>query len=48
MFDGIVPDPNPRINSGHMIGSINVPFFEVTNKDTMTMKSPADIRKRMF
>ncbi len=28
-----------------MIGSTNLPFMELTNKETMTLKSPADIRK---
>nr|QIA61825.1 thiosulfate/3-mercaptopyruvate sulfurtransferase [Halichondria panicea] len=44
-YDGTAPEPNPRINSGHMIGSTNLPFMELTNKETMTLKSPADIRK---
>ncbi len=44
-FNGTDPDINPHINSGHMLGSTNLPFMELTNKETMTMKSPADIRK---
>ena len=44
-FEGTAPEPNPTINSGHMLGSINMPFTEIVNKDTMTMKSQEDLRK---
>jgi thiosulfate/3-mercaptopyruvate sulfurtransferase len=42
-FRGETPEPRPGLRSGHIPGSVNVPFGTVLNADG-TMKSPAELR----
>ena len=42
-FKGEVPEPRPGLRSGHIPGSVNVPFGTVLNADG-TMKSRAELR----
>ncbi|HEX5393575.1 MAG TPA: 3-mercaptopyruvate sulfurtransferase [Rhodocyclaceae bacterium] len=42
-FSGAAPEPRPGLSSGHMPGSLNVPFTELLNADK-TMKSPEALR----
>lgn len=42
-FTGAAPEPRPGLPSGHMPGSLNVPFTELLNPDK-TMKSPDALR----
>jgi thiosulfate/3-mercaptopyruvate sulfurtransferase len=42
-FTGAAPEPRPGLSSGHMPGSLNVPFTELLNADK-TMKSPDALR----
>lgn len=44
-FEGTAPEPNPKIRSGHMLGSINFPFTNIIDPDNKTMKSPEGIRE---
>ena len=49
MFDGTAPDPNPKLHSGHILGSINFPFTNVVDtqnkklKDTESLKQGKEI-----
>ncbi|PRY24362.1 thiosulfate/3-mercaptopyruvate sulfurtransferase [Aliiruegeria haliotis] len=43
-FRGEVPEPREGLRSGHIPGSINVPYGTLLNADG-TMKSPEDLRK---
>ena len=45
MFDGTVPDPNPKLHSGHMLGSINIPFTEVIDSQSKTLKKTDSLKK---
>jgi thiosulfate/3-mercaptopyruvate sulfurtransferase len=42
-FHGRVPEPRPGLRSGHIPGSVNVPYREVLNPDG-TMKAPEALR----
>lgn len=42
-FSGAAPEPRAGLSSGHMPGSLNVPFTELLNPDK-TMKSPDALR----
>lgn len=42
-FTGAAPEPRPGLPSGHMPGSLNVPFTELLNPDK-TMKAPDGLR----
>ncbi|MCA0404627.1 MAG: 3-mercaptopyruvate sulfurtransferase [Proteobacteria bacterium] len=44
-FDGQAPEPRPGVRSGHMPGSLNLPFSEVV--DNGALKSPEAIRAAM-
>ena len=43
-FRAIEPEPRPGIRGGHIPGSKNVPYTELTSDDG-TLKSPEDLRK---
>ncbi len=43
-FRGEVAEPRPGLRSGHIPGSANLPFSELFNADTMTFKSPEELR----
>ncbi|MGH9919733.1 MAG: 3-mercaptopyruvate sulfurtransferase [Nitrososphaerales archaeon] len=42
-FHGTSPEPRPGLPSGHMPGSINIPFTELV--DNLRLKSSADLRR---
>lgn len=44
-WEGTDPEPRPGLRSGHMPGSTNVPFQELLNPDTKTLKSKEELRK---
>ena len=35
-YDGTEPEPRPNLPSGHMIGSINLPYYELFDQETKT------------
>jgi thiosulfate/3-mercaptopyruvate sulfurtransferase len=43
-FRGDAPEPRPGLRSGHIPGSLNLPFTELFDPATMTFKQPADLR----
>jgi thiosulfate/3-mercaptopyruvate sulfurtransferase len=43
-FAGRVAEPRPGLRAGHIPGSRNVPYSELIDADTATMRSPADLR----
>ena len=45
MFDGTVPDPNPKLHSGHILGSINFPFTDVIDSQSKTLKDADSLKK---
>ena len=44
-FDGTAPEPNPKLRSGHILGSVNVPFLNLIDPDTKTLKSKEGIKE---
>lgn len=44
-YDGTAPEPNPKIHSGHMHGSISFPFTNVIDPQTKTMMDPEAIKQ---
>ena len=45
MFDGTVPDPNPKLHSGHILGAINFPFTDVIDSESKTLKDADSLKK---
>ncbi len=43
-FEGRVAEPRPGLRAGHIPGSRNVPYGDLIDAATATMKSPADLR----
>jgi thiosulfate/3-mercaptopyruvate sulfurtransferase len=43
-FRGEAPEPRPGLRSGHIPGSRNLPYTELFDMETLTFKSPAQIR----
>ncbi|XP_065175866.1 3-mercaptopyruvate sulfurtransferase-like [Sycon ciliatum] len=46
-YNGEAPEPNPKLPSGHMKGATNVPFFNMLDPETKTLKS-ADAIKEVY
>ena len=44
-YDGKAPEPNPKIRSGHMHGSINFPFTNVIDPQTKTLKDSDSLKQ---
>ena len=44
-FDGTVPEPNPAINSGHILGTSNLPFMNMIDPQSKTLKDKASIQQ---
>ena len=44
-FDGIAPEPDPSLRSGHILGTINVPFTNLINSETKTLKDKQGIKE---
>ena len=44
-YDGTAPEPNPKIRSGHMHGSVNFPFTNVIDPQTKTLKDTDGIKQ---
>lgn len=42
-FAGTEPEPRPECRSGHIPGSLNLPFAELIDRKTSTIKSKADL-----
>ena len=42
-FDGTAPEPEPELYSGHILGSLNIPYTTLISADTKTMKKPDGI-----
>lgn len=42
-FAGIAPEPRPGLPSGHIPGSLNVPFNAVTDPDTGRVRPPCEL-----
>lgn len=45
-FQGTEPEPRPGLRSGHIPGSLNLPFLQLIDADAKTWKSPEEIRER--
>lgn len=43
-FDGQDPEPRPGLSSGHMPGSVSVPFADLLNPDTKALLSAEDLK----
>ena len=44
-FNGTAPEPREGLSSGHMPGSINIPFNELLDSHTKAFKSPEELKK---
>ena len=47
-YDGTSPEPNPSLNSGHILGTINVPFLTAIDPDSKTMKDKDGLQQGML
>ena len=47
-YDGTAPEPNPKIRSGHMHGSISFPFTNIIDPQTKTMKDADAIKQGVW
>ena len=47
-YDGTAPEPNPKIRSGHMLGSICFPFTNVIDPQTKTMKDADALKQGVY
>lgn len=45
-FEGTEPEPRAGLRSGHIPGSLNLPFLQLIDGDTKIWKSPEDLRAR--
>ena len=45
MFDGTVPDPNPKLHSGHILGSISFPFTDVIDNQSKVLKDADSLKQ---
>ena len=45
MFDGTAPDPNPKLHSGHILGSISFPFTNVIDAQNKKLKDIKDLKQ---
>ena len=45
MFDGTAPDPNPKLHSGHILGSINFPFTTVIDTENRKLKDVENLKQ---
>ena len=45
MFDGTAPDPNPKLHSGHILGSINFPFTTVIDTENKKLKDVENLKQ---
>ena len=43
-FDGVSPEPRPGLPSGHIPGSINLPFYRMLYKNNRAFKSKPELR----
>lgn len=43
-FAGTDPEPRPECRSGHIPGSLNLPFNQLIDPDTKTVRSPDELR----
>ncbi len=46
-FQGRDPEPRQDLRGGHIPGSLNLPFTELINAATQTMRAPEDIKARL-
>jgi thiosulfate/3-mercaptopyruvate sulfurtransferase len=44
-YDGTAPEPNKSLHSGHVLGTIGVPFTQFINPDTKTLKDKEGIKQ---
>ena len=47
-YDGTAPEPNPKIRSGHMHGSVSFPFTNIIDPQTKTMKDADAIKQGVY
>jgi len=45
-FEGTEPEPRPGLRSGHIPGSLNLPFLQLIDAETKVWRSPEAIRER--
>jgi thiosulfate/3-mercaptopyruvate sulfurtransferase len=45
-FEGTEPEPRPGLRSGHIPGSLNLPFLQLIDAETKVWRSPDTIRER--
>lgn len=45
-FEGSVPEPRPGVRSGHIPGSLNLPFTELLGSDGL-LRPPGELRRRL-
>ena len=44
-FRGVEPEPRPKLQSGHIPNSLNLPFLKIYNSETKLMKPASELRR---
>ena len=44
-FKGVEPEPRPKLQSGHIPNSLNLPFLKLYNSETKLMKPASELRR---
>ena len=45
MFDGTVPDSDKTLHSGHVLGTTNIPFYDMIDSQTKTLKDKVGLQQ---
>ena len=45
MFDGTAPDSDKTLHSGHVLGTTNIPFYNMIDSQTKTLKDKAGLQQ---
>ena len=46
-FDGTAPEPDKTLHSGHVLGTTNIPFYDMIDSQTKTLKDKAGLQQGM-
>ena len=44
-FDGTAPEPDKTLHSGHVLGTTNIPFYDMIDSQTKTLKDKAGLQQ---
>ena len=44
-FDGTAPEPDKTLHSGHVLGTTNIPFYDMIDSQSKTLKDKAGLQQ---